>query len=106
VSEPGLDIHQWETRWADLQEQTADAPDEALPELVRLVEEMLTERGFDLENPVVEEGQDADIVRSFQAARDISRAAESTKLEREDLDAALEDLQEVHDFLIEGRAPP
>jgi N-acetyl-anhydromuramyl-L-alanine amidase AmpD len=106
VSEPGLDIHQRETRWADLQEQTAGSPDEALPDLVRLIEEMLTERGFDLEDTVVEEGQDADVVRSFQAARDISRAAETTKLEREDLDAALEDLQEIHDFLIEGRAPP
>ena len=106
MSEPGLDLHQWETRWADLQEQAADSPDEALPELVRLVEEMLTERGFDLDNPVVEEGQDADIARSFQAAREISRAAEQTSLEREDLDAALEDLQEIHDFLIEGRAPP
>ena len=106
MSEPGLDLHQWETRWADLQEQAADSADEALPELVRLVEEMLTERGFDLDNPVVEEGQDADIVRGFQAARDISRAAEQTRLEREDLDAALEDLQEIHDFLIEGRAPP
>jgi uncharacterized sporulation protein YeaH/YhbH (DUF444 family) len=99
-------MHQWETRWADLQERAADSADEALPELVRLVEEMLTERRFDLENPVDAEGQDADIVRSFQAARDISRAAEQTRLEREDLDAALEDLQEIHDFLIEGRAPP
>ena len=106
MSEPGLDIHQWETRWADLQEQAADSPDETLPELVRLVEEMLAGRGFDFGNPVVEEGQDADIVRSFQAARDISRAAETTPLERDDLDAALEDLQEIHDFLIEGRAPP
>ena len=106
MSEPGLDIHQWVTRWADLQEQAADSPDEALPELVRLVGEMLGERGFDVDNPVDAEGQDADIVRSFQAARDISGAAEKTRLEREDLDAALEDLQEIHDFLIEGRAPP
>ena len=106
LSEPGLDLHQWETRWSDLQEQAADAPDEALPEFVRLVEEMLTERGYALDDPVVEEGEDFDLVRNFQAARDISRAAETTPLEREDLDAALEDLQEIHDFLIEGRAPP
>jgi hypothetical protein len=99
-------LHQWETRWADLQEQAADTPDEALPELVRLVEEMLAERGFDLENPVAEEGEDADIIRSFQAAREITRAAEQTPLEREDVDAALEALQEIHDFLTEGRAPP
>ena len=67
---------------------------------------MLTERGYDLENPVVEEGEDLDFVRNFQAARDISRAAETAPLEREDLDAALEDLQEIHHFLVEGRTPP
>lgn len=99
-------MHEWETRWSDLQEQAADDPDEALPEIVRLAGEMLTERGYDLESPVVEEGEDADLVRSFQAAREIARAGETTPLEREDLDAALEDLQEIHDFLIEGRAPP
>lgn len=106
LSEPGLDLHAWETRWADLSEQAVDAPDEALPEFVRLVEEMLTERGYDLENPVVEEGEDMDLVRNFQAAREISRAAETTPLEREDLDAALEDLQEIHDYLVEDRASP
>ena len=37
------------------QDQAADAPAEALPEIVRLVEEMLVGRGYDLENPVVEE---------------------------------------------------
>ena len=106
MTEPGLDLHGWETRWAELQELAADTPDEALREVVRLVEEMLTDRGYDLENPVVEEGEEAEIIRSFQAAREISRAAEKTPLEREDLDAALEDLREIHDYLIEDRAPP
>ena len=106
MTEPGLDMHGWETRWSELQEEAGDTPDEALPEIVRLVGEMLVERGYDLENPVVEEGEDADIIRSFQAAREIARAAEKAPLEREDLDAALEDLTEIHDFLVEGRAPP
>lgn len=29
MSEPGLDLHEWETRWAELQELTEGAPDEA-----------------------------------------------------------------------------
>ena len=37
MTDPGLDLHEWETRWSDLQDQAADAPDEALPEIVRLV---------------------------------------------------------------------
>jgi hypothetical protein len=106
MTDPGLDLHEWETRWSDLQDQAADAPDEALPEVVRLVEEMLVERGYDLENPVVEENEDPDIVRDFLAARDIARAAETTELEREDVQTALEDLAEIHDYLVEDRAGP
>ena len=106
MTDPGLDLHEWETRWSDLQDQAADAPDEALPEVVRLVEEMLVERGYDLENPVVEEGEDPDIVRDFLAARDIARAAEKTDLEAEDVQTALEDLAEIHDYLVEDRPGP
>ena len=106
MSEPGLDLHEWESQWAQLQEDAADSPDEALPELVRLIEEMLTDRGFDLENPVVVEDESRDIVSDFLAARDISRAAEQTKLEQEDIQTALDDLAEIHDFLVEERAGP
>lgn len=106
MTDPGLDLHEWETRWSDLQDQAADAPDEALPEVVRLVEEMLTDRGFDFENPVVVEDESRDIVTDFLAARDISRAAETTKLDQEDIQTALDDLTEIHDYLVEERPGP
>jgi hypothetical protein len=106
MTDPGLDLHEWETRWSDLQDQAAESPDEALPEVVRLVEEMLTDRGFDLENPVVVEDESRDIVRDFFAARDISRAAETTKLDQEDIQTALDDLAEIHDYLVEERPGP
>jgi hypothetical protein len=106
MTDPGLDLHEWETRWSDLQDQAADAPDEALPEIVRLVEEMLTDRGFDLENPVVVEDESRDIVSDFLAARDIARAAETTALEAEDIQTALDDLAEIHDYLVEDRPGP
>jgi uncharacterized protein (UPF0297 family) len=106
MSEPGLDLHEWETRWAELQELAENAPDEALPEIVRAVEEMLTERGYNLENPVAVEGEDPDLVRDFLAAREIARAAETTEVEREDIETALEDLAEIHDYIIQDRAPP
>jgi len=106
VTDPGLDLHEWETRWSELQELAAGSPQEALPEYVRFVEEMLRDRGFDLENPVVVEGEDPDLVRDFIAARDISRAADATQLEREDVDAALENLTEIHDVLVERRPAP
>jgi uncharacterized protein (UPF0297 family) len=106
MSDPGLDLHEWETRWAELQELAENAPDEALPEIVRAVEEMLTERGYNLENPVAVEGEDPDLVRDFLAAREIARAAETTEVEREDIETALEDLAEIHDYIIEDRASP
>ena len=106
MTDPGLDLQDWETRWSDLQDQVADAPDEALPEVVRLVEEMLTDRGFDLENPVVVEDESRDIVSDFLAARDIARAAETTKLDEDDIQTALENLAEIHDYLVEDRPGP
>ena len=106
MSDPGLDLHEWETRWAELQELAEGTPDEALPEMVRSVEEMLTDRGYDLENPVVVESEDPDVVRDFLAAREISRAVETTGVEREDVETAIEDLGEIHDYLVEDRASP
>ena len=106
MTDPGLDLHEWESQWAQLQEDAADSPDEALPEIVNLVEQMLADRGFDLENPVVVEDESRDIVSDFLAARDIARAAETTKLEQEDIQTALDDLAEIHDFLVDQRGAP
>ena len=106
MNQPGGDLYEWESRWADLQDLAADAPDEALPEILLLVQQMLTERGYDLENPVVEESEDPDIVQDFLAAREIARAAEKTAIDPEDIETALEDLAEIHDYLVEDRAPP
>ena len=106
MSEPGLDLHEWESQWAQLQEDAADSPDEALPEIVNLIEQMLADRGFDLENPVVVQDESRDIVSDFFAAREIAQAAETTKIDAEDIQTALDDLAEIHDFLVEERGAP
>jgi hypothetical protein len=106
MTDPGLDLQEWETRWSDLQDQAAESPDEALPEMVRLVQEMLAERGYDLENPVVEENEDPDITRNFLAAREIALAAETSKVEAEDIQTAIDDLTDVYDYLVEDRPGP
>jgi hypothetical protein len=106
MTEPGLDLHEWESQWAQLQEDAADAPEEALPEIVRLTEQMLADRGYDLENPVAVEDESRDVVADFLAAREIARAAETTKVDQEDIQTALEDLTEIHDFLVEDRGAP
>jgi hypothetical protein len=106
VTEPGLDLHEWETQWQELQDLAADAPDETLPEMARLVEEMLLERGYQLDEPVTEEGEDMDVVKNFLAAREIARAVEAREVDPEDVATALEDLSEIHDYLVSDRAPP
>ena len=67
---------------------------------------MLTDRGFDLENPVVVEDESRDIVSDFLAARDIARAAETSELEADDVQTALDNLAEIHDYLVEERPGP
>jgi len=106
VVESGLDLHEWQTRWEELQEQIAEDPEQALPEVVRFVEEMLTERGFELNEPVTEEGEDPDILRDFLAAREFAVAAEKGAAEREDIDGALDDLRDIYEYLVEDRGPP
>jgi hypothetical protein len=103
VLEPGLDLHEWETRWQELQDLAVDSPAEALPEIVRLIEQMLVERGYDLVNPVVVAGEDPDIVRDFLAAREVAAASEAGSADPGDVAAALENLAEIHDYLVADR---
>jgi len=102
--EPGLDLHEWETRWQELQDLAAESPTEALPEIVRFVEQMLVERGYDLENPVLVEGED--IARDFLGARELAAACQTGGASPGDVAAALENLREIHDYLVEDRAAP
>jgi hypothetical protein len=104
--EPGLDLHEWETRWQELQDAVAEDPALALPDVVRFIEQMLRERGFQLDEPVTEEGEDADIIRDYLAARELAVAAEVGSAEPEDIEVALDDLREIYDYLTQDRAPP
>ncbi|HWM14019.1 MAG TPA: hypothetical protein VNO56_06030 [Gaiellaceae bacterium] len=77
MRDPGLDRHLWESEWELLEPLVRDDPDEALPELDRLLERMLLEEGYPLEEGelerTAEEGIDPDVLASFLAARDITR---------------------------------
>jgi hypothetical protein len=75
MSEPGLDRHEWETEWAELEPDLEDSPTEALPELDDLIARMLAEAGYPVDTPdsVDDEGIDPEILTSFQAARETTR---------------------------------
>jgi hypothetical protein len=80
MQDPGLDRHAWESEWQALEPLVVDAPGEALPELGRLVERMLEERGYPLEEGeaenVAEEGIEPEVLAGFRAAREITRQVE------------------------------
>ena len=81
-SEPGLDLHEWETRWAELEEELAEDPAGALPGACDLVEETL---GLDYVSDELE--------LSYRAARATADAIERGEdVDPGDVAAAIENL--------------
>jgi hypothetical protein len=74
MSEPGLDRHEWETEWEQLEPDLEDSPAEALHDLDDLVARMLTAAGYPVDtlDPVDDEGIDPEVMTSFFAAREIT----------------------------------
>ncbi len=99
--EPGLDRHEWESRWQALEEPMSDAPAEALPELDALVQQMLAERGYAIDDPVAREGDDREIVAEFLSAREITRMLDqgSDDVSPGDVAAAINGYRSVYEYL-------
>ncbi len=104
--EPGLDLHDWTTRWEQLEEAAHDSPDEAATEMGRLIEEMLRDRGFQLDEPVTLEGDEPGIVKQYLAAREIGLLIDGGEADPGDVAAAIEGYREIYQYVIEDRAPP
>jgi hypothetical protein len=107
MREPGLDRHEWESVYATLEEELADDPAGALPELADLVERMLTERGFQLDDPVTVQGEDRDVVAEYQSAREVSdRVERDEDVDPGDIAMAIDGFQELYGFLLVERGAP
>jgi hypothetical protein len=106
MTEPGLDLHEWATRWSQLEEAAGDDPAGALPDMDRLLEEMLNERGIQLDEPVTEEGEDPELIRQFRAAREITRLADAGNVDPGDVGAAIEGYRALYEHLTSERAAP
>jgi hypothetical protein len=106
--EPGLDKHEWESLWQSLEEDIEDSPAEALPEVDRLVEQILETRGYAIGDPVVREGDDRDIVAEFLAAREVTRLVEqgAEGVSPGDIAAAINGYRLLYEYLIVERSPP
>jgi hypothetical protein len=106
--EPGLDRHEWESRWQSLEEELEDSPRDFLPELDELVEQMLEERGYAVDDPVVREGDDREVVSEFLAARETTRllAEDPDAVSPGDVAAAVNGYRSVYEYLIAERSAP
>jgi hypothetical protein len=105
--EPGLDRHEWESELASIEDDLPDSPIETLPELASLVGRMLEERGYDLEDPVVREGDEREVVAQFQAAREVAdRVDRDEDVDPGDVADAINGLRELFDYLVAERESP
>jgi hypothetical protein len=104
--EPGLDRHEWEGEMQALEDQLAENPAEALPELDELVGRMLEETGYELTDPVAREGDEREVVAEFLAARELTTLAERDQgdIGPGDVAAAINGYRAVYDYLIATRS--
>ncbi|MFL5961752.1 MAG: hypothetical protein ACJ757_02505 [Gaiellaceae bacterium] len=77
MQEPGLDEHIWESEWEQLSPFLEVSPVEAIPEVHRLITEMMEARGFELEEKEGEELSEPEITRAYVAAREVKDEIES-----------------------------
>jgi hypothetical protein len=100
--EPGLDLHEWETRWEEFQPLFEEDPAGALPEACDFIEQALVESGIVGDGIAVEED---DLVKSYEAARETADRLESGEVvDPGDVAAAIENLKAVYETLRATRA--
>ena len=106
--EPGLDLHEWQTEMASLQEQLESSPEEALPDLVDLVERIMVERHLLSETgePVTAESNDPELLDRYRSARTIATLAEAGNAEPGDVADAVNNLLELYGELILDHGAP
>ena len=77
MQEPGVDEHIWISEWEQLSPFLQESPVETIPEVHRLITEMMEARGFELEETEGEELKEPEITRSYIAAREVKDDIES-----------------------------
>ncbi len=103
MSEPGLDLHEWESAWASVEEDMEEAPDGALSQLADIVERMLRARGYHVDDPVALGGDEPEIVLTYRAARETTERAELGAASRADVGTAIDDLRALFDTITTER---
>lgn len=90
-----------------LEPQLEDSPVEALPELADLIERMLGERGYDIDDAVARQGEEREIVAEFLAAREIADLVERGEpVSLGDVASAINGCRSLYEYLLDERAAP
>jgi hypothetical protein len=103
MSEPGLDLHEWETMWASVAEDRDDDPAAALSQFADIVGRMLRSRGYNVDDPVEASGDEHEIMTTYFSARDTAERASMGAASRDEVDDAIDDLEDVFDTVISER---
>jgi len=107
MSDIGLDLHEWETRWEQLLEVAQESPADAIGEMDRLLAEMLEERGITLNDPVADDGIEPEIAKQYLAAHDYRMRYEAgTDDDPGDLADAINGFQLLYEYLTSNRGAP
>jgi hypothetical protein len=105
--DPGLDRHEWETEWEALEPLVVDSPGEALPEVDRLIERMLVERGYPTTEDKAQEAADPAVVAEFLEAQRITNLVDAGEtVDPGDVGAAITAYRNLYELLLaEYRTP-
>ena len=101
VLEPGIDEHEWTSRWEALEDDVRDAPVEALSELDDLVATMMEARGLPLEEREGEQATEPETVRQFVEARRVTRQVDAgDSFDPGDVASAIDGYRSLYDYLL------
>jgi hypothetical protein len=103
MSEPGLDLHEWESMWASVAEDRDDDPDAALSQFADVVLRMLGSRGYTIDDPVAASGDEPEIVTTYRSARETAERAELGQASRAEVEDAIADVEDIFDALVAER---
>jgi hypothetical protein len=102
MQEPGIDEHIWESEWEQLSPLLEESPVEAIPEVHRLITEMMEARGFELVEREGEEVTEPEITRAYLAAKEIKDEIESDEpLDLGNVPVAVEAYRDLYQDLLD-----
>ena len=106
-TDPGLDLHSWESEWEQLEPLVRDSPAEALPELHDLVERMLKQRGILDDDLVATEGADPELLAEYVAGTEvIERLERGEAVDPGDIASVIGGYRSLYEFLVTERPSP